>query len=224
MTRFILVVSIFSAAMTLPAQMRVVGRVDHETMAARSDEGARELEAREILVEAPSAAFASDVAERGEILLLFDPGTKLFWWRYQTSMRGAPGGILRRDRQSARFYVGSDRIVGFLFLSPSLWFRESFEHLSSLDQGESNVLALLAANRASLVAGQVELFRELNLHSHIDVEGFFHSRRDASPWHKPRLREVARDKRGWRIELEGSNGEPAEVWLNDRFEPYGAKR
>jgi hypothetical protein len=92
-----------------------------ETGAATGD---RLLSGKEMMVNrlSPSGKLA-----KGDILVLFDQPTGLFYWHYWDGRRNeAQPGLAADLRLNAKFYVTNEKIVVFLVGYPQMGVRDSF--------------------------------------------------------------------------------------------------
>src|SRR4051812_15749986 len=70
-----------------------------------------------------SIDFPNGKSRQADIIMMREPSTGLFWWRYQGI---SPGEIRKNNGPFDDFvvYVAGDSVFGFTFSRPSLWIRE----------------------------------------------------------------------------------------------------
>jgi len=202
------------------AQVRIVEGSTRSQIAAVPKDGQRPLvELREVQVSLSDTARSG--SERLDILMLREPRSGLFWWRYQTSESGRPGGIIERFLRDSITHLTDDRVVYFMLSTSTLWVSESLERQPSMDAGQASVVAALERDWEAMQAHPAPWFLRVNLISVLDRD-FFFLRGSASSFPGPKLRGVSRQNGGWRVVLDGPNGDLAAVLLSERFDLLGA--
>lgn len=168
-----------------------------------------------------SVIFPTGKAGLLDVLTLWDPQSKLFWWTYQFSDPAHPGGIRERFLADSAVYLMKTKLVSFrggIFMEVT----ESSERCASLGEGLAHVLAVLEEKRAKVEAGDVGGSLLINLGRSLDAS-FVHLRGNAAPYPQPKMRQVTRVDGQWRVVLDGPNGDSAVVLLDDKYEVISAK-
>ena len=172
-------------------------------------------------VDIPATELQLDIGAAGggsakaDILLVHDPVTGLFLWRYQDTDAEKPGGIAERFRENSAVVVKDDRMVEFLLLGSSLWMRESQEKFSTMGDAQRSVMTQIERFGESIKSVVLESYREVNLAEALDVD-FLYERGTPHPERSARLREVSAAGSGWRVVLDGPNGDAMAVTIEGR--------
>lgn len=149
------------------------------------------------------------------VTILYEPKSRLFWWRYQTieSEMSLPEKFL--------IYIDQDRVVAFSFSRPNLWVRESTAHCSSLNDAEAKVLTEIRGRVVEIERGTVQWARPINIGRMLGSD-FLALKGSASPFPQPTLREIHKREGQWHVILDGPNRDTGEVVLDDKFELISA--
>jgi hypothetical protein len=147
-----------------------------------------------------------------DVAMLSEPKTKLFWWFYQTVEQPDDKGILQSPLDALMICVADDKVAGFNLTQAVLSVRDSTSHFSSMDEGQTKVLARIKENAERIEDGSMRWAKRVPLGR--ALPDFFVLKDSAAP---PRgtIREVARMPGQWRLILDGPNTNSAEVILDD---------
>jgi hypothetical protein len=161
---------------------------------------------------------------QGDLLMLYDPQTQLFWWHYsEAAESGQTPAKVSDPLANYTVYITGAKIVVFTFSKPSVWVRESTERYPSLAEGQAGAQAALRRMSDKIEGGAVEWFREINVLEAVGRD-FLSRRGSPSPFPRPKLREVSRTNNQWHLILDGPNKDSAEVVLSDDYQVVEAKR
>ena len=149
-----------------------------------------------------------------DILLLRDPETGLFLWRFQGASAGDPGNMIQTLRADSAIFVQDGKLLEFRWMTPSLWIRRIAEKRSTMEDGLAGVLRTLEAYGTS--ASDIPAYQELSLAPPLDT--FFLYKLGQDPSVTAHLREVTFHQGQWKIVLDGPNGDVASVLLNEKLE------
>src|SRR5579872_3475822 len=136
--------ALFFLALAQAANVHIVDGSARSKMVRLVKHGQRVLiSAEEIQVDlGPSPD--PDAAVTADILMLHDPQTGLFFWRYQDSDPEHPGSIIERFETDSALYAKDDKLVEFLYLGASLWVRESTEKYSTMSDARAALMSRIA--------------------------------------------------------------------------------
>ena len=166
-------------------------------------------------------AAPSPVGQRlADILMLRDPETGLFLWRYQNADADRPGNMIQELNRDSAIFVETGRLLEFRWIAPSLWIRRIAARCSNMDEGLAGVLLTLRAYATA--ASDIPPYQEVNSAPVLDPR-FLHKRGTAEPGITAHLRDVNFHEQGWKISLNGPNGDVASVLLSDKMEIIPAK-
>jgi len=154
-----------------------------------------------------------------DVILLREPKSGLFWWRFQGL---SPGQHLTKPALYGDYvvYISAGKVFGFTFAQPSLWIRESGQHYSGLDQGEAAVLDEIKSKVGEIQVRSGGAYfgdRSVNLGRTL-ASDFLHLRNSASPFPQARIRSVSRSNGTWHLILDGPNKDTAEAVLSDDYQ------
>jgi hypothetical protein len=175
------------------------------------------VQARELLVR---IELRSRKAETLDVSMLYDPVTKLFWWRTD-SVAAVPRNpdipvsllpnsvICLTDSKFVTFWDGnrSGRAI-FIF--------ESTEHYSSMDEGQSHLIRVFEDRR-----GDIDSDKFIEEYKRILIKGLdddFLFVKNVANRIGPTLRDVKRVGNEWQVVEDGPNGGSALIMLNDNYE------
>jgi hypothetical protein len=150
-----------------------------------------------------------------DILMLHDPQTGLFMWRYQSPDADHPGNMVQELQTDSAVFIQLGKLVEFRWIAPSLWVRKTAERHPTMADGLASVLGIIRANGIPTV--DTPPYQEVNLASALDVHFLYKLGTDGMGV-RPHLREVALGENRWKISLNGPNGDTASVLLSDKFE------
>jgi len=170
------------------------------------------LEAREVNLR---ISFTGGRTGQADVLMLYEPRNKLFWWTYENREGVEPGGITGRFFSESVIYVTQTNIVSFTggaFLSV----RESTACMPNMEAGQHSVLATIENKWGEIEEGKLEGYREVNIAKSLDPN-FLHLRGSAAPFPQPKVREVSMTGGQWRLVLDGPNKDAAIVFLDDQY-------
>jgi hypothetical protein len=201
----ILIIFLFVSASFLPSQAThievVPESVESGTFEVRKGSGKVPVESREfqVKIELPSQKSETLYAS-----MLYDPGTKTFWWQTDAVAAAAArrklgmpallphDSVIWTDSKFVLFWNGP-RSGGYIFVL------ESDEHYSSMDAGQAHVLRALQ--------DRPEFFYDCK---RIQLRGldkdFLFSEGDTAIRVGPKLRDVKRVVSEWQITEDGPNG------------------
>lgn len=173
------------------------------------------LEAESLLVEVP---LPSGKRYPGELTLVREPRSGLFWWHFRGADASTPADRLGDVAARFAFYVSDDELVGIETAAPppSLWCLRSTARTASLDDGRRIVLRTLARNAAALEKGTARWQRSVSLWKALPHD-FYYQPLHAAPRLELAVRSIARADGGWEVGLEGREGQRARVVLDDLF-------
>jgi len=156
-----------------------------------------------------------------DVVMLYDPGSGLFWWHY---LLVEPGQTGEADRfvANSTFNILGPRLVCFTFRAGSLWVGESTAHYSSLPEGQSKVMDTIRNRSGEISSGTLSVFHKVDLGRTLPFT-FYELNGNSNPLIQPKLRAVSRLNGEWRLILDGPNGDSAIVQLNDKYEETGSK-
>lgn len=174
-------------------------------------------------VERTPLSFPSGKAGQVDLVMLYDPESRLFWWQYRTIDPGQPPAAGDEPLAGSVVYVTGDKLVVFNFSVPFVWVRESSERYPSLAEGRAGAQAALRKMSGQIERGGDELFRTINVGKAVGSD-FLHLAGDASSSPEPKLREVSRKDGRWHLILDGPNKDSAEVVLSDDYQLVEARR
>ena len=215
------IIAASSLMMAQPSQVHVVdGSVGGQTLQVNKNGQPVQLQLRQMQVMVPTGRAEM---QRGDVIMLYEPGSGEFWWRYQNSLSDASEGIADRFLEGFVLSLTDDRIVGFKLDSPVLWVRNATEQHSSLDEGQASVLATLARSQADIASGGLNWFQQVNLTEVLD-SGLFDATFDESPFPGHKLLGVAKQATGWQVLLAGPRGDVVAVQLDDDYQIVSASR
>lgn len=204
----------------IPASTRS-GTFDVREESAKVPMQLRELE---VGIELPSHETV-----RWFVSMLYDPGTRLFWWHTDSVDFAAA-----RRKTGLPATLPSNSVICFtksrFILFWNGWasggrilIRESTEHYSSLDEGQAYVLHVLEERRGDIEAGRFLFNYKEVVFPGLDGD-FLYSRGDtAGPRMGPKLRDVTRVGNDWQIVEDGPNGGSAIIILNDTYQVVSVK-
>jgi len=152
--------------------------------------------------------------------MLYDPRSKLFWWQadpipsiHQTT------SISQMLPHNSLIFLTRSKFVMFWNgwgSAARIFIRESSEHYSSLDEGQTNVFHVLGDKRGDLQAGRF-------LHEYKEVaflgldRDFIDSKYEAVN-RGLKLKDVSRVGARWQIIEEGPNGGSATIVLDEKYQ------
>jgi hypothetical protein len=166
-------------------------------------------------------AIGSD-ASLAEILMVHDPQTGLFLWRYQEHDPDIPGGILERFEKDAAVVAKEDKLVEFQFLGATLWVRESTERYSTMSEGEAALISRIERYGADISHVVLQSYQEINLAQALRAD-FLLDRSNPDPSRAPKLREASASGSKWRVVLDGPNGDTAIINLGEKYQVEGVE-
>jgi hypothetical protein len=176
------------------------------------------LEAREVQL---SISFPSGKTGAANVLMLYEPRNRFFWWTYENGQGVSPGGITDRFFSQSMIYVTEAKIVGFTG-GAFLEVRELAERRANMEDGQSSVLATIENSRGEIEGGELRGYLHVNLAKSLPSD-FVHLRGNAAPLPLPKLREVSMRNGKWQVVLDGPNGDSAVVLLDDNYNVVSAK-
>jgi len=214
MTRFLKVVFALSAFATCLFSMQIVERIPRSTsITVPRVGGYAQANLRELGL---TITYPSGKTARAEILMLHDPETGLFWWRYLGVEPGGGSHLVQRPIPDSVLYITDDKVVGFSYSTPNLWVRESTEHFPTIEAGQASVLAELKNRGKQLEEGTSSWFVPINVASSLGPE-FLHLKGSASSFPEPKLQQVTRKEGRWRLTLQGPNKDRVDLVLSDDY-------
>jgi hypothetical protein len=166
-------------------------------------------------------AIGSD-ANLADILLLHDPQTGLFLWRYQESDPDNPGSILERFEKESVLVAKEDKLVEFLFLGATLWVQESTENYATMSDARAAVISRMERYGADISHVVQQSYQEISLAQVLGPD-FLRDRQNPDPARAPKLREVSAPGAKWRLVLDGPNGDTAVVTLGEKYQVEGVE-
>jgi hypothetical protein len=155
-----------------------------------------------------------------DVLMLYDPGTKLFWWQAD------PVPAVRHDLDFSKLLppnsvicITDSKFVTFWngwISADQILVRESAEHYSSLDEGQAHVLAALENSRGDIDSGKfIHEYKKVKF-GRPDRDFLF--AKNVENLVGPTLRDVRRVGNEWQIIEDGPNGGSALIVLSDQYE------
>jgi len=150
-----------------------------------------------------------------DILLVRDPETGLFLWRYQDAKADHPGNMIQELRADSAILVHDGKLMEFRWITPSLWVRQTSETHSSMEEGLAGVTRILETYGSS--ASDIPPYQDVNLARALGNHFMYTlgTERMAGTAH---LREVTFRDGQWTIVFDGPNGDVKSVVLNQKLE------
>jgi len=211
----LLVPLLLAGVLAQAAEVRILGGSARSAVFAidRNGQSAR-ANVLEMRVGIQAAPFTPD-RQLVDILMLHDPQTGLFMWRYQSPDADHPGNMVQELQTDSAVFIQLGKLVEFRWIAPSLWVRKTAERHPTMADGLASVLGIIRANGIPTV--DTPPYQEVNLASALDVHFLYKLGTDGMGV-RPHLREVALGENRWKISLNGPNGDTASVLLSDKFE------
>ena len=197
-------------------------KVIHDSMKSSAYEvssgsGRTSVKARAVQVEV--------VLPKGEntilnVSMLYDAPSKLFWWQAEPGPAvQQPVDISQLLPQNSVFFLTASKFVMFWngwVSADRILVRESAEHYSTFDEGQSHVLHVLEERRGDIEAGMfLQEYKEIKFEG-LDRDFIF--RKNVANLVGPKLREVKHVGNNWRIVEDGPNGGSAVITLSETYQ------
>ena len=135
MIRLLLFASVFTTSILLCGSelQTVEGALQSKSIQVTKDGQRVQAELQNVQLTIP---FPNGKIGQADIVMLHEPQSGLFWWRYQAIEPGHFASTWAEDFLSSyKVYITEDKIVVFTFSRPFVWVRESSEHCSTLAEG-----------------------------------------------------------------------------------------
>ena len=208
-----------TAALSFPeSDVQVVpGSVKSGSFVVRNLSGKTPVESRVLQVQVELSNHNTAILN---VLMLYDPRSKLFWWQadpipsiHQTT------SISQMLPHNSLIFLTRSKFVMFWNgwgSAARILIRESSEHYSSLDEGQTNVFHVLGDKREDLQAGRF-------LHEYKEVaflglgRDFIDSKYEAVN-RGLKLKDVSRVGARWQIIEESPNGGSATIVLDGKYQ------
>lgn len=151
------------------------------------------------------------------VLMFYDPGSKLFWWAHSLPLQHQPV-----PKDAVMFLTNSKFIMfwnGWISTGKMV-ILESSERASTMDEGQEKALRTLEDRHADVEGGKF-----LQEYKHIDLtlDSDFLFKKNVANLIGPALRAVSRVGSKWQIVEDGPNGDSAIIALNDKYEVQSVK-
>jgi hypothetical protein len=157
---------------------------------------------------------------RLHLFMLYDPGTRLFWWTFWSLHPTQPDSVVETDTQqllrNTSIYIAEDRIAYFSGNAV----RDSTERYRNFQAAETHVLSVLENLRGNIQAGRGVPYRALDTSG--IPRGFFQQCMHAEAG-IVQLTRVAKVGALWQLTLLGANGNSAVLSLNANYETLGVQ-
>lgn len=159
-----------------------------------------------------------------EVVVVYEPNTRLFWWSYERVKFGAPTGIFQRLRDSTVLYLASGKLVSFAIVpSSGLAVRESTEHAKSLHAALDRAVKSVQESRDVIDRGGLSSgFTVVDLSS-LGLE-FLMPPGSAATTDLPRIVSVAFASGRWEVVMEGQSRDQVIVTLDESYRLPGQSR
>jgi hypothetical protein len=224
LTFFVSVMSVFlvsaASCFSQPTHVHVVPEsVKSGSFEVRKGSGEVSVESRElqIRIELPSHR-----TETLDVSMLYDPGTKLFWWHVGSVEAAAvrrnpdtpvlllPNSVIcLTDSKFVLFWNGQGS-GSYIFVF------ELAEHYSSLDEGQTRLLHMFEDRRNDIDSDKfIEEYKRIFIK---DMDKYFPRDTHSAINIGPMLRDVRRVGDDWQIIEDGHYGGTALIVLNDKYE------
>ncbi len=223
MIRLLLFASVFTTSILLCGTelQTVEGALQSKSIQVTKDGQRVQAELQNVQLTIP---FPNGKIGQADIVMLHEPQSGLFWWRYQAIEPGHFASTWAEDFLSSyKVYITEDKIVVFTFSRPFVWVRESSEHCSTLAEGQASVLATLKNKSREIQSGTIVWFHGVNVAKALGPS-FLILKGSASPFPEPKIREISKRDGEWRIILDGPNKDAAEVVMSDDYQVVSAAR
>lgn len=156
------------------------------------------------------------------VSMLYDPGSKLFWW-YIDSVAAATArqklgipvlfphhGVIRLTESKFILFWNGEFSGDYIFVL------ESAEHYSSMDEGQVHLLHMLQGRLGDIDSGKpIHEFKRIEFPG-LDKDFLF--AKNSAFYVGPKLKDVKRIGHEWQITEDGPNGGSALIVLNDQYE------
>ena len=175
------------------------------------------LEARELLL---NIAHGCSMASRSQVLMVYDPTTKLFLWfpegasaDFLPKSDRFPDDIAAQFFQNSIFVITEDKIAAFSTDTETV--RHSSARFASLQDAQQSLLSEIAKPLSAPAAGA----KQLPLDSLLVPMQYYVPKRTPPSW-----RSATHEGGRWRLQLEWSAGplKEATLFLDDSFNPVKA--
>ena len=166
--------------------------------------------------------FASGRTEPGYMVVVYEPRSRLFWWRHELRNPTVETGPIARLKESSKFYLTDSKLVSFVVNGRFLHIRESTERVNSLQEGLNGALASLKASLGEIESGTKEWFTRVDL-SALGRE-FFLRPGHAATLDTPAITAVSFSGNRWTVTLQGPNRDTAVVTLDDKYMVLSVRR
>jgi hypothetical protein len=174
----------------------------------------------EIRSTVAQAAFPDGQTGRINLLMLYDPPSRLFWWTCQLVHPNQPDSQIERDNQNFlsghSIFVTDDRIAVFASASVT----ESTERYPDLQTAKAHVVSVLERIRGNLQEGRPSLPMHV-LDTEIPLDFFYQC--GHAEMAQAILKRVERIGRLWRLSFSGANGNSAVLSLKENYERVNVK-
>ncbi len=201
------------------AQAVRVGQMRSEAVQVETERGPIAAQA----VEAPAELrLPGGRGESGYVVGVYEPSSRLFWWRYERGNRAVTASAIERLKSKVRFYLVDATLVSFVMNGRFLDLRESRDRADSPQAGLDKAVAGLNASLAEIESGTKAWFTRVDL-ERLGADFFLNSdaAMTADP---PRVVRVAFAGGRWDVTLEGPNKDTARVTLDDKYSVVGVAR
>jgi hypothetical protein len=217
MRRILLLLLLLAGVVAQAAQVNIVAGSAKSAVAHFNRDGlAAQAELLEMRV-AIQAAPLSGAVELADILIVRDPGTGLFSWRYQYADPDQPGNMTSEFQADSAILIRDGKLVEFQWIVPSLWVRESTERHSTMAEGVASVLGMLQSRGSAVGEAVFQTYREVNIGGVLASDALYERDKEGGSL-TAHLHAVEPAGAGWKITLDGPNGDTSTAQLNDQFE------
>jgi hypothetical protein len=169
------------------------------------------------VLEVRMATAGAKIQDRN-LIAVYDPASKLFWWTYQNP-DGSADATAAQALFSREYHIVEDRdqLVGFVMTGWSLWIRTSSMKADSVQDGVGRLVASLPGPIELIEADISAGFREVNL-AKVLGQGFLVRTDPGAAGRVLWLVDVEREPSRWLVTLRNTVGESKKIALNDLFQ------
>ena len=209
MKRVLLVPLLLAGVLAQAAEVQVLGSRQSAVFTIDRNGQSAQAEVMAVRVAIETGSLSHD-QRLADLLLLRDPETGLFMWRYQHADLDHPSNMIEKLQTESAVFIQSGTLKEFRWTAPFLCIRRIAEHHASMEDGLASVLRTLQVYGTS--ASDIPPYQKVNLGHAVDL-GFMYGPRGE----RADLGKVVPDENRWKILLKGPNGDTALVVLSDEF-------
>jgi hypothetical protein len=195
------------------------GTVQNRALEVRKENALVTVESR---TEVVKVLFPSGKAGLARVAMIYDPGSRLFWWKYQTVEGNQPPSQPLDLSKDETIVIKKGEIIGFSFFDNTLWVRVLSKSVSDLKEAQATVLQDIERDAAAIESGAMHWAQPVNLRPALGPD-FLHLKGSASPFPMAVLRDVKRNGGSWELLFDGPNRDSAEVTLSENYRVLGVQ-